>query len=99
MEVITKSYLQSLRTDRAIHYVVKQIIQHVKEKALHESRYVYPLTNMQMLIYGNGREQQPDNVEKCIYYLKQSLPDCVIELREATDLMGNKTSGIVVDWS
>jgi hypothetical protein len=95
MEVITKSYLQSLKTDSVIHNAVKQILQGVKATALRETRFVYPLQNRQVFLYGHGQ----DAVEKCIYYLKQSLPDCIVEFREATDLMGNKTSGIIIDWS
>ncbi len=94
MEVITKEYLQSLRTDRAIIDVVKQIVEQVKRAASRETRYVYTVHNKQIFYHGGQT-----SLDKCIYYLKQSLPDCVIDYREATDLMGKTTGGIFIDWS
>jgi hypothetical protein len=83
-----------LRVDREIRNVVKQIIQRVKDVAVRDTRYIHVVQNKEV-IYHAGQT----SLDKCIYYLKQSLPDSVIDYREATDLMGKTTGGIFIDWS
>ena len=100
MEVYTREFLQKYKQDAVAYGLAKKIVQGVLGHAQRGvTRYLYPNIDIGLEFSETHQRNAHERIQVVVGFLRQMLPDSLVEYKTATRLDGTAESGIVIDWS